>query len=168
MDGMTPAPKTFPFKKSRFVTHLPVHYRYARSHFWAEKREGNRLRLGFTKFATHLLGEIVDYNFETPAQTPVQLGQVLGWVEGFKAISDVICLGQGIFVAANPALEDDTEIISRAPYMEGWLYEMDGQLDDQSLDVEGYVHHLNVTIDELLKKQHADNIMPQTSETDTP
>ena len=95
-------------------------------------------------------------------------GQVLGWVEGFKAISDVICVGQGIFVAANPALEDDTELISRAPYAEGWLYEMDGHLDDQSLDVEGYVHLLNVTIDELLKKQRADNPMPPTTESNTP
>ena len=91
---MTPGPETFFFKKSRFETYLPMHYRYARSHFWAERREANRLRLGFTRFATHLLGEIVDYNFETPPQTPVRPGQILGWVEGFKAISDIICIGK--------------------------------------------------------------------------
>lgn len=164
---MTPAPETFFFKKSRFVTYLPVHYRYARSHFWAERREENRFRVGFTRFATHLLGEIVDYNFETPTQTPVRPGQVLGWVEGFKAISDIICVGHGHFVAANPALAEDTELISRAPYAEGWLYEMDGQLDNQSLDVEGYVHHLNRIIEEMLEKQRADNL-PRTSESDAP
>jgi glycine cleavage system H protein len=163
---MTPAPETFFFKKSRFVTYLPMHYRYTRSHFWAERREENRLRVGFSKFATHLLGEIVDYNFETPPQTPVRPGQILGWVEGFKAISDIICIGQGLFVAANPALEEDTELISRVPYTEGWLYQMDGRLDEQSLDVAGYVHHLNITIEQILQKQRADNL-PHTSESDT-
>src|SRR5690242_7651717 len=148
---MTPAPETLFFKKSRFATRLPVHYRYWRSHFWAEKREGKRLRLGFTQFATRMLGEIVDYNFETPVKAAVKAGQVLGWVEGFKAVSDVICFGPGFFVAANAALEQDSELISRAPYAEGWLYEMDGELDEQSLNVQGYVDHLNVTIDMLLE-----------------
>jgi len=162
---MTPGPETFFFKKSRFETYLPMHYRYARSHFWAERREANRLRLGFTRFATHLLGEIVDYNFETPPQTPVRPGQILGWVEGFKAISDIICIGQGHFVAANPALEEDTELISRVPYTEGWLYQIDGRLDEHSLDVADYVHHLNNVIEEMLQQQRADDL-PHTSESD--
>jgi glycine cleavage system H protein len=153
---MSPASKTFFFKKSHFVTHLPVDYRYTRSHYWAEQRENGRLRLGFTKFATRMLGEIVDYNFEIAAQTALQPGQVLGWVEGFKAISDVICVGQGVFAGGNAALQQDTELISREPYNEGWLYEMDGHLDDQSLDVQGYAHHLEVTIDKILQEQHAD------------
>ena len=150
---MTPAPETLFFKKSQFATHLPVNYRYWRTHFWAERREGKRLRLGFTKFATRMLGEIVDYNFETPVQAPVRAGQILGWVEGFKAVSDVICVGQGFWVGVNTALERDTELISRAPYAEGWLYEMEGELDDQSTDVQGYVEHLNETIDMLLAKR---------------
>jgi glycine cleavage system H protein len=163
---MTPAPETFFFRKSRFVTYLPTHYRYAHSHFWAELREENRLRVGFTRFATHLLGEIVDYNFETPSQTQVRPGQALGWVEGFKAVSDIICIGNGHFVAGNASLEQDTELISRAPYAEGWLYEMDGRLDEQSLDVAGYVHHLNMTIEQMLEKQRAD--LPPISESDSP
>ena len=165
---MTLPAKTLFFKKSHFVTHLPVDYCYTRSHFWAEKRAGNRLRLGFTKFATRMLGEIVDYNFETAAQAQVQPGQVLGWVEGFKAISDVICVGQGVFAGANPALQQDTELISRSPYNEGWLYEMDGQLDDPSLDVQGYANHLNATIEKILKEQHANDEPSGESETELP
>ncbi len=165
---MTPAPKTLFFKKSHFVTHLPVDYLYTRSHFWAEKREGGRLRLGFTRFATRMLGEIVDYGFETAAQTPVQPGEVLGWVEGFKAISDVICVGHGVFGGANPALQQDTELISRSPYTEGWLYELDGQLDDQSLDVQEYADHLNATIDKILKEQHPDMEVSPAPESDSP
>jgi len=164
MAGMPAPPETLLFKKSHFVTHLPVDYRYSRSHFWVEKRGGCRLRLGFTQFATRMLGEIVDYNFETAAQTQVQSGQVLGWVEGFKAISDVICLGHGVFSGANPALQQDTELISRAPYTEGWLYEIEGELDDQTLAVQEYVDHLNTTIVKLLKERYVDERTPRPPE----
>jgi len=153
---MTPAPQTLLYQKARFVTHLPVAYRYTRAHYWAEKLENNRLRVGFTAFATRLLGEIVDYNFDTTPQRPVDPGQVLGWVEGFKAMSDVICAGRGVFAGDNPALRRDTELITRAPYRDGWLYEIDGELDPQGLDVNGYVQHLNEIIDGLLAKQKLD------------
>lgn len=153
---MTSAPQTVLYQKARFVTHLPVAYRYTRTHFWAEKIQGSRWRLGFTAFATRLLGEIVDYNFETGPTQTVEPGQVLGWVEGFKAISEVPCAGRGVFAGDNPALRRDTELISRVPYGEGWLYEIDGELAPQSLDVNGYVHHLNEIIDGLLAKQGAD------------
>jgi glycine cleavage system H protein len=151
---MKPAPpKTLFFKQSHFVTHLPVDYRYTRSHFWAERRSGDRLRLGFTKFATRMLGEMVDHKFETEAGVPVVPGQVLGWVEGFKAISDVICVGRGAFAGGNPALKDNMSLVTDANYTEGWLYEINGELDEQSLDVQAYAEHLKATIDRLLEKQ---------------
>jgi glycine cleavage system H protein len=151
---MKPAPpKTLFFKQSHFVTHLPVDYRYTRSHFWAQRRNGERLRLGFTRFATRMLGELVEHKFETAVGAPVRLGQVLGWIEGFKAISDVISVGQGVFSGGNPALNENIGLVTEATYTEGWLYEIDGQLDDQSLDVKGYADHLKVTIDRILEKQ---------------
>jgi glycine cleavage system H protein len=154
---MNPAPpKTLFFKQSHFVTHLPVDYRYTRSHFWAERLTGNRLRLGFTKFATRMLGEMVDHKFETDAGAPVRPGQVLGWIEGFKAISDVICVGNGAFAGGNPVLKDNIALINEASYTDGWLYEIDGQLDDQSLDVQGYAGYLKATIDKMLEKQRLD------------
>jgi glycine cleavage system H protein len=154
---MKPAPpQTLFFKQSHFATHLPVDYRYTRSHFWAERRTGDRLRLGFTKFATRMLGEMVDHKFETDPGAAVRPGQVLGWIEGFKAISDLICAGEGAFAGGNPALKDNIALVTDANYTEGWLYEINGQLDDQSLDVRGYADHLKATIDKLLEKQKMD------------
>jgi len=154
---MKPAPpKTLFFKQSHFATHLPVDYRYTRSHFWAERRAGDRLRLGFTKFATRMLGEMVDHKFETDPGAAVRPGQVLGWIEGFKAISDLICAGQGAFAGGNPSLKDNIALVTDANYTDGWLYEINGQLDDQSLDVQGYADHLKATIDKLLEKQKMD------------
>ncbi|MDB6064725.1 MAG: gcvH [Pedosphaera sp.] len=155
--SMKPAtPKTLFYKQSHFVTHLPVDYRYTRSHFWAEQRPGNRLRLGFTKFATRMLGEMVDHKFDTDIGAPVNLGQILGWIEGFKAISDVICAGQGVFAGGNPALKENIGLVTDANYTDGWLYEIDGQLDEQSLDVHGYAEHLKATIDKMLERQKMD------------
>jgi glycine cleavage system H protein len=141
------------FSRSHFVTHLPVGYRYSRSHYWAKLRTDRRWRVGFTAFATRLLGETVDHAFETPVRAPVRLGQVLGWIEGFKGISDVLCMGEGIFVGGNPALDENSTLLNQATYTEGWLYEIDGELDKQSLDVQGYAEHLKATIDTLLEQR---------------
>jgi glycine cleavage system H protein len=163
---MKPA-KTLFFKQSHFVTHLPVDYRYTRSHFWAERGTEGRLRLGFTKFATRMLGEMVDHKFETEVGVPVVPGQVLGWMEGFKAISDVICVGRGTFAGSNLVLKDNISLVTEANYTEGWLYEIDGELDDQSLDVQGYAEHLKATIDKILEKQKQaeDGLSPAGSES---
>jgi|SRR5436190_15635486 len=153
---MTTGPKTFLYKRSLFSTHLPVDYRYTRSHQWAKSLEDGKLRFGYTQFGTRMLGEVVDYNFETSSQAAVQPGHVLGWVEGFKAVSELICNARGIFAGANPALRDDTELISRTPYTEGWLYEIMGELDEETLDVQDYVKHLDITIESLLEQNKTD------------
>ena len=103
-----------------------------------------------------MLGEMVDHKFDTDAGAAVRPGQVLGWIEGFKAISDVICVGQGSFAGSNPALQENIALITDANYLDGWLYEINGQLDDQSLDVQQYADHLKATIDKILEKQRTD------------
>ncbi len=103
-----------------------------------------------------MLGEMVEHEFDTEVGASVRLGQVLGWIEGFKAISDVISMGQGVFAGGNPALKENIGLVTEASYNDGWLYELDGQLDDQSLDVQGYADHLKTTIDRILEKQAAE------------
>ncbi|MBZ4217888.1 glycine cleavage system protein H, partial [Klebsiella aerogenes] len=75
-----------------------------------------RWRVGFTKFALRMLGELVDVQFEKPPGAPVQTGEILGSIEGFKALSDLYCVGKGTFVGGNPALRDDLECLARRPY----------------------------------------------------
>ena len=153
---MDAAPKTLHYKRSHFVTQLPVDYLYSPSHAWAAAADGERWRVGLTKFATRMLGEMVDHGFEVEAGTAVQCGQIIGWVEGFKAISDLFCVVEGEFLGSNAALKERISLISKDPYQKGWLYEVKGQADAKCLDVHAYRDLLDKTIDRILAQQKGD------------
>jgi len=142
------------YKRSNFVTHLPVDRLYSPSHVWLEDEGPNVWRIGFTKFATRMLGEIVDHQWEKIGGAPVRCGEIIGSIEGFKAISDVYCVASGIFIEGNPALRDRIELVSKDPYGEGWLYRVSGTPDTNCLDVTGYRALLDTTIDRILEKQN--------------
>lgn len=144
------------YKRATFVTHLPVTHRYAPSHCWLARSGEGRWRVGYTKFAMRMLGELVDVQLERAAGSPVKPGDVLGTVEGFKAVSEIFCVGNGTFVGGNPALRTDLEAMVRDPYDSGWLYEFEGEPDGRCLDVDGYRGLLDATIDRLLEKQKGD------------
>ena len=65
---------TIPYKRANFTTQLPVAYRYTPAHFWLAQEEEGLLRVGFTKFATRMLGEMVDHQFDAVPGTPVAPG----------------------------------------------------------------------------------------------
>jgi glycine cleavage system H protein len=112
--------------------------------------------VGLTKFATRMLGEMVDHGFEVEAGAAVQCGQIIGWVEGFKAISDLFCVVEGEFLGSNSALKERISLISKDPYQKGWLYEVKGQPDVKCLDVHAYRDLLDKTIDRILARQKGD------------
>ena len=148
--------KTIFYKRSRFVTHLPANFRYSPSHFWAAPHEKNLWRIGMTKFATRMLGEMVDHGFDLELDAPVSPGQVIGWVEGFKAMSDVYCIAQGQFAGSNPALKNKIALACDDPYRSGWLYAVRGQPDEKCMDVRDYCALLDTTIDKILEKQKSE------------
>ena len=122
------------FKRSRFVARFPRDYRYSPAHFWlCPEGEGEggaqRWRIGLTSFATRMLGEIVEFDFEAKPGKAVSPGDVVGWVEGFKATADLFCVASGTFVGGNPTALDDPELVCKDPYGEGWLYHLDGEPD---------------------------------------
>jgi glycine cleavage system H protein len=128
------------YHRAHFTTRLPVAYRYTPAHFWQAQEPDGVLRIGFTKFATRMLGEVAN-------------GQVIGWIEGFKALTELFCSASGEFAGANPALSEDITLISREPYGAGWLYRVRGTFDNTCIDAEGYRALLDATIDGLLQNQ---------------
>jgi len=151
-------PKTLHYKRSRFATQLPVDYLYSPSHCWIARQEGDLWRVGFTKFAVRMLGEMVDHGFEAEAGAAVQPGAIIGWIEGFKAISDLFCIAQGRFAGGNPALKEQVTVVNKDPYGAGWLYMVRGKPDRRCVDVRGYRQILDKTIDKILERQKAEEI----------
>ena len=139
------------------MTHLPVNYLYSRSHFWLAQQPDGEWRIGLTKFATRMLGDMVDHGFEMQAEASVTVGQIVGWVEGFKAISDVYCVAAGTFLGSNAALCEKISLIDKQPYSDGWLYAVRGTPDTRCVDVHGYREHLDRAIDLILSKQKAEH-----------
>ena len=142
------------FKHKRFSTRLPADYLYSPSHYWMkrdeESEEPNIWRVGFTKFATRILGELVECDFDVKESDPVKSGSVIGYVEGFKAMSDLFCVVDGEFCGGNPALQADACIIRNDPYTVGWLYQIKGTPEPAAVDVHGYVDILNATIEKMM------------------
>ena len=144
------------YKRSTFVTHLPVECLYSPSHFWLARVAGARWRVGFTKFATRMLGEIVEVQWEKAEGDAVASGDIIGSIEGFKAISDIYCVADGVFAGGNSALGEGIEKVGGDPYGAGWLYEFDGEPDAKCVDLENYRALLDSTIDRILEKQSAE------------
>ncbi|MEM7602013.1 MAG: glycine cleavage system protein H [Verrucomicrobiota bacterium] len=139
------------FKHARFSARLPVDFRYSLSHYWMQEEEGcsGIWRVGFTKFATRMLGELVEASYEVKDGDPVSSGQQIGYVEGFKAASDLFCVMEGSFARGNPILEEDACIVKSSPYVDGWLYSVRGEPEATSVDVDGYVAHLGKLIEKM-------------------
>ena len=113
----------------------------------------NGWRVGFTKFATRMLGDLVDHQFEKQTGEVVSSGEIVGSVEGFKAISDLYSPVAGVFSGGNPTLQKDPEIIGNDPYGEGWLFRVTGTPDARCTSVEAYRSLLDATIDKMLEKE---------------
>ena len=147
---------TITFQRGTFVTRLPVSHRYSPSHGWLADAGNGRWRVGFTKFALRMLGELVDVQFEREPGGVIRPGDILGSIEGFKAVSDLYCLGRGTFVGGNSSLASDLEVIGRDPYGAGWLYEFEGEPDTACFGVVEYRDLLAATIDRMLAQQKPD------------
>lgn len=139
------------FKHARFSARLPVAFRYSLGHYWMTEveNEPGLWRVGFTKFATRMLGELVEARYEAAAGDPVASGERIGHVEGFKAASDLYCVMDGVFAGGNPLLEIDACLVKSSPYEDGWLYAVRGEPEESSVDVHGYVAHLEALIERM-------------------
>ncbi len=146
--------KTRHYRRSHFIAKLPEDYLFSPSHSWVEHRKDEGVcRIGLTRFATRMLGDMVDFGLEKQEGDAVKPGQIIGWVEGFKAISDVYCTAEGTFLRYNPELDRNIELIDKDCHFGGWLYEVKGNPDPRCMNVDDYTNVLDTTIDKILEGQ---------------
>jgi len=149
---MDPTPE-IRYRRSRFSTRLPVDRWYTPSHFWLKEVDPGVWQIGFTRFAVRMLGDTVEMGFELQPGDAARVGQTIGWVEGFKAITDIYCVAEGQFLGSNPELEQDMTLTDSDCYGAGWLYRVKGTREPASFDVHGYVEWLDRSIDRMLGKE---------------
>ena len=150
-----PAGHTIHYKRSRFSTRLPLDRRYTAAHYWLVEEARGVWRVGFTKFATRMLGDLVEYEFSVPAGASVTVGQAIGSIEGFKAVTSLFSVAEGEFLGTGDGLGSDITVVESDPYGRGWLYRVKGRPDPESVDVQGYIAILDATIDRLLETRYA-------------
>lgn len=142
------------YRRARFVTHLPLNRRYTASHFWLQEESPGVWRVGFTKFATRMLGDLVEYDLSVQPGSPVEIGQEIGSIEGFKAVTALYSVAEGKMLGIGDQVAADITVVESDPYGRGWLYRVAGRPDPESVDVEGYAAILDATIDKMLDSRH--------------
>lgn len=148
---MSNAPETeLRYKRSRFTARLPTDRHYSPSHFYLKPQADDLYRVGFTRFAKRMLGEVVELDFDVKRGERIEVGQVLGWVEAFKAVSDIYAAGDGTFEGPNPALAERPQLVDEDPHGEGWLYAFRGTPAEGCVDAHGYARILDGQIDKML------------------
>jgi glycine cleavage system H protein len=118
----------------------PKELRYSKEHEWA-KVEGNRVRIGITKFAADRLSDVV-YVELPKVGSRVTFMESFGVVESVKAVSDLYAPVSGTVVEINSALAEKPEVINTDPYGEAWMVVVEprdlNELD-QLLDAGAYM-----------------------------
>lgn len=143
------------YRRSRFTTHLPRDRRYSPAHYWLLEEQPGIWRIGFTKFATRMLGDIVEFDFTVEPGGNVTAGDEIGTVEGMKAVTSLFAIASGRFLGEGEALRADVTLVESDPYGAGWLYRLQSDSVEDALDAEGYAAVLDATIDTMLANRHS-------------
>jgi glycine cleavage system H protein len=151
---MTSREPSLYYHRSRFTTHLPADRRYSPSHYWLLEEESGVWRVGLTKFATRMLGDIVEFDFTVGSDAEIRVGDEIGSIEGLKAVTTIFSAAEGRFQREGELLRKDVTLAESDPYGRGWLYRLQGTPAPDTVDVYGYVAILDATIDRMLESRH--------------
>lgn len=100
----------------------PGNLKYSSSHEWVNG-EGDVATIGITDYAQSELGEIVFAELPKVGAKCAK-GDVLGTIESYKTVSDLMCPVSGEVVEINSALADSPQFVNESPYEQGWLVKL--------------------------------------------
>jgi glycine cleavage system H protein len=137
------------YRKLLFRTRLLGDRLYTASHFWVQEQAAGIWRVGLTKFASRMLGDVIEIDFDVAPGAAVAIGDSIGSFEGFKARTDLFSVAGGTFLGGNPVLIDRIGRVDDDRYGSGWLYEVDGAPEPRAMDLHAYAELLDETIDRM-------------------
>jgi glycine cleavage system H protein len=150
----SPREQSVYYRRSRFTTHLPRDRRYSAAHYWLLEEATGIWRIGLTRFATRMLGDMVEFEFAGAPGAEIATGAEIGSIEGLKAVTTIFSSGTGQFGGENPELRRDVTLAESDPYGAGWLYRLLGRPAADTVDVHEYIAVLDATIDRMLAGRH--------------
>ena len=104
------------------MANIPSDLKYAKSHEWV-RVAGEVATVGITDHAQHELTDVVFV--ELPAVgRKLKAGDSCAVVESVKTASDVYSPMSGEVIAVNKTVVDDPALVNKAPYGEGWFYQL--------------------------------------------
>ena len=118
---------------------FPQNLKYTNEHEWI-RVEGDIAYVGITDYAQEQLGDIVFVDIPPVGET-LDAGATFGTIEVGKTISDLFLPIAGEVLEQNEALEENPELVNKAPYGEGWLIKVkpaDVKAVEDLLDAEAY------------------------------
>lgn len=123
---------------------FPTNVKYTNEHEWI-RLEGEEAYVGITDYAQTQLGDIVFVDVPTEGET-LEKGETFGSIEVVKTVSDLFLPVGGEILEVNPALEENPELVNKAPYGEGWIIRIkptDVSEAEELLDAEAYKKLIN-------------------------
>jgi len=113
--------------------------------------DGNRATVGMTDFFQKEAGDIVFIDMPEE-EDEVEQGEICGKIQSRKWIGKLVAPVSGEIVEINEELEDDTGLINRDPYGEGWILKIEAS--DLEAELKGLIHGDGVSeyIETRLKK----------------
>jgi glycine cleavage system H protein len=101
----------------------PAGLRYLASHEWV-KLEGTRARVGVSAFAAAEIKDVVFVDLPVVG-TAARAGEPFGAIETVKAAFDLYAPVSGTIRAINTALASSPDRVTKDPFGEGWMIEIE-------------------------------------------
>ena len=111
---------------------MPDELFYHKDHSWA-RVDGTRVTVGMSDFFQKEAGDIVFIDLPEE-EDEVSQGEVCGKIQSRKWIGKLVAPVSGEIVEINEDLEDDTSLVNKDPYGEGWILVIEAEDLDSELE----------------------------------
>ncbi|MDA4129396.1 MAG: glycine cleavage system protein GcvH [Thaumarchaeota archaeon] len=101
-------------------------YLYTKDHEWIGDSRKSSFLVGITDYAAKMLNDIV-YVTLPKEGTFLHQRDVYGQVESVKTVSDMYMPVSGKIIRTNSKLGQTPELVSNAPYTDGWMLEISSE-----------------------------------------
>ena len=102
---------------------IPDNLKYSSEHEWLAAA-GKTAKVGITGYAAEHIGDIVFVELPKVGST-VTAGTSFGVIEAVKSVSELFAPVSGKVVAINERVAKEPELVTAAPYGDGWLIEIE-------------------------------------------